>query len=293
MKRAARLACTLVLSPAVAAGLALPLVALPLTGCALATEAGSSAGCDHPAAVELVATVEPEGPLLPAGSRDGPSADLASSASVLVAYFTRWDSGAAAGTDAGIDTSTSASVVSAGESQLGTTACIALLIQRQTGADLLSIRTADPYPAAFDDVVDQNHDEQAADVRPALEQASLDPGDYDVVFLGFPVWSSDVPQAILSFLAESDLAGATVIPFCTHDGYGAGCSFATVAEACPGATVLDGLAVAATDVAAGTADVLTWLNGLDLPRGPVTSDLAALHGIEGRVDATFSLGDAR
>ncbi len=32
----------------------------------------------------------------------------------------------------------------------------------------------------------------------------------------------DVPQAVLSFLKEYDLSGKIVVPFCTHDGYGAG-----------------------------------------------------------------------
>lgn len=58
----------------------------------------------------------------------------------------------------------------------------------------------------------------------------------------------DVPQPILLFLASYNLAGKMVIPFCTHDGYGAGRTYASVRNAVPGATVLEGIAIEATDV---------------------------------------------
>ena len=55
-----------------------------------------------------------------------------------------------------------------------------------------------------------------------------------------------------------------MIPFCTHDGYGAGRSFSAVAELAVGAETLEGLAIHAPEVA-GSADAVTeWLNGLDL-----------------------------
>ena len=69
-----------------------------------------------------------------------------------------------------------------------------------------------------------------------------------MVFVGCPVWATDVPQAVLSFLNEYDLSGKTVIPFCTHDGYGAGHSYQTIADASHAAASLDGIAIEAKDV---------------------------------------------
>lgn len=60
---------------------------------------------------------------------------------------------------------------------------------------------------------------------PELKKSDLDISAYDAVFVGYPVWATDVLQAVLSFLNEYDLTGKTVIPFCTHYGYGAGSSY--------------------------------------------------------------------
>lgn len=55
-------------------------------------------------------------------------------------------------------------------------------------------------------------------------------------------------MAIFTFLDSYDLSGKTVIPFCTHNGYGGGDSYQTIARLCPSAANLEGLAVDATAV---------------------------------------------
>ena len=83
---------------------------------------------------------------------------------------------------------------------------------------------------------------------------------YDIVFVGYPIWAGGLPQVIRTFLSSYDLSGKTVIPFCTHDGYGAGGSYAGIASAIEGETaVLDGLAIEATDVPESEDVVLAWL----------------------------------
>lgn len=92
-----------------------------------------------------------------------------------------------------------------------------------------------------------NHDEKNQNSFPQLKEKALDISAYDT-FIGYPVWASSVPQAILSFLNMYDLLGKTVIPFCTHDGYGAGSSYQMIAEASHVDLSLDGLAIEAKDV---------------------------------------------
>ncbi len=55
-----------------------------------------------------------------------------------------------------------------------------------------------------------------------------------------------------------------MIPFCTHNGYGSGNSYRTIAGLCSNATNLDGLAVASTDVRNAKSSVERWLNRLNL-----------------------------
>ena len=182
-------------------------------------------------------------------------------ARVLVAYFSRYGN---TDYDSDVDATTSASVVVEDGQRQGTTELIARMIAEQTGGDLHLIETADAYPTDFNDVVSQNHQEIANGIRPALS-SSVDVSGYDVIFVGYPVWASNTPAPVLSFLESQSLSGKTVIPFCTHDGYGAGSSYSSIRNSSSGATVEQGLAIEATNAASSERTVTNWLNGLNLP----------------------------
>lgn len=164
---------------------------------------------------------------------------------ILTAYFLRFGN---TGYPDDIDASTSASVVLDGDKRYGTTEYIAGIIRQSVGGELHLIETKDYYPEVFDEVTEKNHDEMEEDYLPPLKESSLDISKYDTVFIGYPVWAAEVPQAVLSFLEKYDLSGKTVIPFCTHDGYGAGNSYETVEKASHAGKCLDGIAVEAGDV---------------------------------------------
>lgn len=162
-----------------------------------------------------------------------------------------------------IDASTSASLVLDGEEMVGTTEYVARLIQDNVGGDIHLIQTVEPYSTDFDTVVDQNHEEMETGTLPELVAGDLDVSQYDTVFIGYPVWATDAPQAIFSFLSQYDLSGKTIIPFCTHDGYGAGGSYGNIADAVDGETaVLDGLAIEAPDVPESAETVAGWLDSI-------------------------------
>lgn len=163
----------------------------------------------------------------------------------LIVYFSRWGN-----TEylSDVDAITSASIVVDNNSRYGTTEYVANMIAENVGGDLHRIETVTPYTADFDELRDVNHDEMSRNYLPELKESNLDISAYDTVFIGYPVWATDVPQAVLSFLKEYDLSGKTVIPFCTHDGYGAGNSYQTIAEASHAAVLLEGIAIEAKDV---------------------------------------------
>lgn len=103
----------------------------------------------------------------------------------------------------------------------------------------------------------------------SFKESNLDISAYDTVFIGYPVWATDVPQAVLSFLKEYDLSGKTVIPFCTHDGYGAGNSYQTIAEASHAAVLLEGIAIEAKDVPNAQDTVSSWLADIGISKSEV------------------------
>lgn len=196
------------------------------------------------------------------------------SARVLVAYFSRYGN---TDYDSNVDATTSASVVVENGQRQGTTELIARMIAEQTGGDLHLIETADSYPTDFNDVVDQNHQEIGNGARPTLT-SSVDVSKYDVIFVGYPVWASTAPAPVLSFLEGLNLSGKTVVPFCTHDGYGAGRSYSAVSQASSGATVEQGLAIDSSNAASSEPTVISWLNGLNLPRAGSADDTQRPQG---------------
>lgn len=203
---------------------------------------------------ETPETTEPEIVELESAESETPESNI------LIAYFTLGRN-AEYGED--IDASTSASLVLDDEELVGTTEYVARLIQDNVGGDLHSIQTVEPYSTDFDTVVDQNHEEMDAGTLPELVASDLDISQYDTVFIGYPVWATNAPQAIFSFLSQYDLSGKTIIPFCTHDGYGAGGSYGDVADAIDGETaVLDGLAIEAPDVPGSADTVAGWLDSI-------------------------------
>lgn len=202
---------------------------------------------------------------------------------ILIAYFTL---GRNAEYGEEIDASTSASLVLDGEELVGTTEYIARLIQDNVGGDLHSIQTVESYSTDFDTVVDQNHEEMNAGTLPELVTSDLDVAQYDTVFIGYPVWATNAPQVIFSFLSQYDLSGKTIIPFCTHDGYGAGSSYGDIADAVNGETaVLNGLAIEALDVPGAAEIVDEWLDSIGIEGMAGASDQAEETAI------TITIGD--
>lgn len=179
----------------------------------------------------------------------------------LIVYFSRWGN---TEYPSDVDATTSASIVVNGDFRYGTTEYVANMIAENVGGDLHRIETVIPYTADFDELRNVNHAEMQQGVLPELKESNLDISAYDTVFVGYPVWATDVPQAVLSFLNEYDLVGKTVIPFCTHDGYGAGGSYQTIAEASHAAVFLDGIAIEAKDVPNVQDTVAAWLTDIGI-----------------------------
>lgn len=176
----------------------------------------------------------------------------------LIVYFSRWGN---TGYEENVDATTSASII-IDQDTFGTTEYVARMIQEETGGELHFIQTQESYPVDFDELREQNHREMDEGYLPLLVESDLDLSQYDTVFIGYPVWAGDVPQAVLSFLNAHSLSGKKIVPFCTHEGYGAGSSYQTLKQASPDAVVEDGLAIEASDVPNAEESVKEWLDSL-------------------------------
>ena len=156
-------------------------------------------------------------------------------------------------------------VVTDGE-VLGNTQYIAQLIRQETGGDLFQIETVREYPGSHDALLEAAYEELADDARPELASQIENLDSYDVIFMGYPNWNSDLPMPLYTFLEEYDFSGKTIIPFTTHGGSGLSRTVQTIQELQPDATVVeDGLSISRNSVPDAEGAVTEWISGLDVP----------------------------
>ena len=152
-------------------------------------------------------------------------------------------------------------------SATGNTEGVAEAIAQATGGNLFAITPADPYTSADLDwtdadsrVVYEYENPEERDVALAQETPT-GWDDYDVVFLGYPIWWGIAAWPVSSFVAANDFDGKTVIPFCTSSSSGLGESGDLLADLADAGTWLEGQRFRG---GASQADVAAWLESLDL-----------------------------
>lgn len=89
-------------------------------------------------------------------------------------------------------------------------------IQRVTGGDIFEIEPATPYPTNYTECTQVALRERDNDERPAIKNRVENFDDYDVVFIGCPVWWHTAPMIISTFTESYDFKDKTVVPFCTY-----------------------------------------------------------------------------
>lgn len=192
---------------------------------------------------------------------------------ILVAYFSRWGN---TYFPSDVDATTSASIIVDNGKNYGTTEYAARMVSDYVGGTLYPITVKEAYPTDYQELVDKNHQEMQDNYLPELSGEMPDMSKYETVFICYPIWATDVPQAVRAFIRQCDMSGKTVIPLCTHAGYGAGNSFKTIADESKSANVREGLAVEADDVRTGEAVIHAWLESIGFPDANSTS--AAVTG---------------
>ena len=146
---------------------------------------------------------------------------------------------------------------------VASTELLATYIHDAVGGDIVKITPVKDYPEDYNGTADAAKAERDADERPAYLPLDVDPEDYDVIFVGYPMWWYTLPMVMYTFFDDYDLSGKTIVPFNTHAGSGDGGTYSEIAEFEPNATVLDGLAVSGSRVENARNDVADWLNGLN------------------------------
>lgn len=158
-----------------------------------------------------------------------------------------------------IDGISSASRTAEGSTYKGNTEYIAELIRKETKADLFEIVPQKAYSNIYETVRDRAEQEQEKDARPAIKNKIKNISQYDTIYVGYPIWWSDMPQILYTFFDTYDLSGKNIIPFCTHAGSGLSGTVGRIKKLEPQADVYKGLAVYRTDVTDSDSRVKSWI----------------------------------
>ena len=135
-------------------------------------------------------------------------------------------------------------------SQTGNTQAVAEQMASLLGADLATIVATDPYDGDFQATINRCLQEREAGVLPEVEPLTVNLADYDLIFLGYPVWFGTYAPPVIAFLKQVDLSGKKVVPFCTFGSGGLDSSIRDLKVAQPEAEVLEGYGVRAARMAA-------------------------------------------
>jgi len=126
----------------------------------------------------------------------------------------------------------------------GVTAKVAERLSESIGADLHEITPKVRYTDAdlnWRDKTSRSSIEMSNPAsRPEIERIRDNMKDYDIIYVGFPIWWYIAPTIINTFLESYDLTGKTIVPFATSGGSGMGKTNEMLLPSCPGAQLVIG-----------------------------------------------------
>ena len=135
-------------------------------------------------------------------------------------------------------------------------------------ADLYEIVPEVPYTSEDLDYRNSdcraNQEQNDPTARPAISGGVENMEDYEVVFLGYPIWWGDAPKILSTFLETYDFNGKTIVPFCTSGSSSIGGSVSDLEALTSGAAWLDGQRFSS---AASQEAVSQWVDSLGLTLG--------------------------
>ena len=155
-------------------------------------------------------------------------------------------------------------------SQTGNTKAVAEQIATRLGADIEEIVMVNPYDPDFQATIQRCMQEREEGVIPEIQPVAANVADYDVIFLGYPVWFGTYAPPVTKWLEGVDLSGKKVVPFCTFGSGGLESSVKDLTAAQPNAEILPGYGVRAARLEAMPKEVEQFLKANGFLEGEYT-----------------------
>lgn len=120
----------------------------------------------------------------------------------------------------------------------GATKSVAEKIRKAFGADMIFVEPEKAYGGYLSAVL-RNGREKLTKNAAKVKTSAADLSDYDVVFVGFPVWYGTMPTFMQEYIRKCRIKGKKIIPFATAASNGRDSSLATVKKLFSDCTVSD------------------------------------------------------
>lgn len=144
-------------------------------------------------------------------------------------------------------------------SQTSNTKAVATEIATKLNADIEEIVAVNPYDGDFQATIDRCIVEREQGTVTEIKPLAADVANYDVIFIGYPVWFGTYAPPVATFLANTDLSGKKIVPFCTFGSGGLESSVKDMAEKQPKAEILNGYGVRAARLDAMPKEIDNFL----------------------------------
>ena len=128
-------------------------------------------------------------------------------------------------------------------SETGTTKAVAEELQKQLGANIEAIEAVEPYSGNFQETIERSKRERENGETPALKPLKSRLEDYDIIFLGYPIWFGTYAMPIATLVKEHDFAKKRIVPFCTFGSGGLNTSTEALKQALPKAKIMKGYGI--------------------------------------------------
>ena len=169
------------------------------------------------------------------------------------------------------------------------TKAVAEEIANRLGADIEEIACVNPYDTNFQACIQRCMQEREQGVTPDIQTVKADLSQYDIIFLGYPVWFGTYAPPVATFLNIVDLCGKKIVPFCTFGSGGLESSIADLKAEEPDAEILPGYGVRAARMDAMPKEVEQFLIAGGFIKGEYTplADFPEQHEVSAEEAAIF------
>ena len=140
---------------------------------------------------------------------------------------------------------------------------IAEIIKEEVNGDIMEIEPESPYPASYNDVVEQAKKEINLGYKPKIKN-NVNIEDYNIIIIGSPNWWDTIAPPIATFLGSADFSDKIIAPFCTHGGGEHGTSFNDIEKISKAKKVLKGFSIFGSGGKTAREKVVEWLKEIGL-----------------------------